>query len=131
MVNIIQTLTEDYSHFPEGQTYDIYAEDVIFEDPVNQFQGRKRYQEMISWMGRWFENLQLDLHAIEPLSETWIRSQWTLSWDITLLPWHPCCRVDGWTDFELNEAGLIQAHRDYWKCSRADVLKQVLIRRGS
>ena len=48
-MNLVKIIEEDYKRFPENQTYSIYAEDVRFKDPVYDFQGLKKYQEMIAF----------------------------------------------------------------------------------
>ncbi|MBE9033207.1 hypothetical protein IQ266_26070 [filamentous cyanobacterium LEGE 11480] len=44
-----------------------------------------------------------------------------------LLPWPPRIRISGWSELQLDAAGLICAHIDYWHCSKLDVLKQHLL----
>lgn len=121
--DLLAILREDYARFPENQTYSIYDPEVYFKDPVNEFRGLSRYQEMIGWMGRWFQDIRLDLHEIQQTGAQ-IRTEWTLSWSLPL-PWHPRLRIPGWTELHLNEAGLIGSHIDYWRCSRWEVLGQV------
>jgi len=36
-MDIIAILQQDYQRFPLDQTYDIYADNVYFQDPLNQF----------------------------------------------------------------------------------------------
>ncbi len=122
--DVIETLKQDYARFPQAQTYALYADDVYFKDPLNQFRGVRRYQEMIGSLQQWLPGMKLDLHEIRPQSATSLLSQWTLSWTVPL-PWHPRPRIDGWTVMELNEQGLIGSHVDGWKCTRWDVVKQV------
>ncbi len=121
-MEIIQILEQDYQRFPVNQTYDIYAEDVYFQDPLNKFHGIERYKQMIKFMGTWFLNVKMDLHAIYPVGDT-IKTEWTLSWN-TPLPWKPRIAISGWSELRLNSQGLIASHVDYWNCSRLDVLKQ-------
>ncbi|KYC36936.1 hypothetical protein WA1_45610 [Scytonema hofmannii PCC 7110] len=121
-MEIIQILQQDYQRFPVNQTYDIYAEDVYFQDPLNKFHGIERYKQMIKFMGTWFLNIKMDLHAIYPVGDI-IKTEWTLSWN-TPLPWKPRIAISGWSELGLNSQGLIASHVDYWKCSRLDVLKQ-------
>ena len=123
-MDILQILRDDYQHFPTNQTFSIYAEDVFFKDPLNQFRGLKRYQQTIAFIDRWFLKPKLDLHSIQQSGKQ-IETRWTLSWNVPL-PWQPRLSIDGWSELTLNAAGLIASHIDYWHCSRLDVLKQLL-----
>ena len=128
-MNIIQILKEDYQRFPRDQTYEIYAKDVYFKDPMTEFRGMKRYQAMIGFMSHWFQNIQMELHNIEQISDLpeplrdRIETRWTLSWT-TPLPWQPRITISGRSELMLNEQNLIISHIDYWDCSRWDVLRQ-------
>ena len=128
-MNIIEILKKDYQRFPRDQTYEIYAKDVYFKDPMTEFRGMKRYQAMIGFMSHWFQNIQMELHNIvqisdlpEPLRDR-IETRWTLSWT-TPLPWQPRITISGRSELMLNEQNLIISHIDYWDCSRWDVLRQ-------
>jgi hypothetical protein len=128
-MNIIEILQEDYQRFPRDQTYEIYAKEVYFKDPMTEFRGIKRYQAMIGFMTHWFQNIQMELHDIkqvteisEPLRDR-IETRWTLSWT-TPLPWQPRIAISGRSELMLNEQKLIISHIDYWDCSRWDVLQQ-------
>lgn len=125
-MEIVQILREDYQRFPLNQTYSIYAEDVYFQDPLNRFQGVERYREMISFLEHWFADLKMDLHDIQQTGDL-IKTEWTLSWR-SPLPWQPQIAISGWSELQLNSAGLIMSHIDYWRCSRWDVLRQHLWR---
>jgi len=128
-MNIIQILKEDYQRFPRDQTYEIYAKDVYFKDPMTEFRGIKRYQAMIGFMSHWFQNIQMELHNIEQISDRTeplrdrLETRWTLSWT-TPLPWQPRITISGRSELMLNEQNLIISHIDYWDCSRWDVLRQ-------
>ncbi len=121
--DLLAILRADYAHFPDNQTYSVYDSEVYFKDPVNEFRGLGRYQQMINWMGRWFQDIRLDLHEIQQTGNQ-IRTEWTLSWSLPL-PWHPRLQIPGWTEMQVNEAGLIGSHIDYWRCSRWEVLLQL------
>ncbi|QLE42423.1 DUF2358 domain-containing protein [Nostoc sp. C052] len=123
-MDIIEILKEDYQRFPVNQTYNIYAPDVYFQDPLNKFRGVKRYKEMINFIQTWFLNPKMDVHNIQRLGDT-IKTEWTLSWN-TPLPWKPRISIPGWSELGLNSDGLIVSHIDYWNCSRLDVVKQHL-----
>ena len=128
-MNIIEILQEDYQRFPRDQTYEIYAKEVYFKDPMTEFRGIKRYQAMIGFMTHWFQNIQMELHDIKQISDRTeplrdrIETRWTLSWT-TPLPWQPRIAISGRSELMLNEQNLIISHIDYWDCSRWDVLRQ-------
>lgn len=121
-MDILEIVKRDYRNFPEHQTYDAYAEDVYFKDPLNEFRGRDRYRQNIEFIGHWFRNVQLDLHAIERQGQL-VKTEWTLNWN-TPLPWSPRISIPGWTELTLDDDGKIASHIDYWNCSRWDVVKQ-------
>jgi len=121
-MDILEILKQDYQRFPANQTYSIYAKDVFFKDPLNQFRGIDRYQEMIAFIDSWFKAPKLELHKIERSGDT-IETKWTLSWT-TPLPWQPRIAIAGWSELKLNDEELIVSHIDYWHCSPFDVLKQ-------
>lgn len=128
MTDILQILTADYQRFPENQTFSIYAEDVYFKDPLNEFRGCDRYRQMIGFIRTWFQDVHMDVHQIQR-SGSQIRTDWTLRWTAPV-PWKPAMAIAGWSELSLNDQELIVAHIDYWHCSRLDVLKQLLIPAG-
>ena len=121
-MDIINILKEDYQHFPNNQTYQIYAEDVYFQDPLNQFRGVKRYQQMIGFINSFFQNINLELHNITQ-EEDKIKTEWTLSMT-SPLPWKPRLSIPGWSELKLNRDNLIISHIDYWHISRFNLLRQ-------
>ncbi|HIK44582.1 MAG TPA: DUF2358 domain-containing protein [Leptolyngbyaceae cyanobacterium M65_K2018_010] len=126
-MDLLEQIRLDYQHFPDQQSYHLYAEDVYFKDPLNEFRGVQRYQAMIGFIGRWFRDIDLQLHRIEYLPPRRIRTQWTLNW-VAPLPWRPPMSIPGHSDLELGEEGKIIAHIDYWDCSRLAVLKQLFLK---
>ncbi|NJM97554.1 MAG: DUF2358 domain-containing protein [Phormidesmis sp. RL_2_1] len=124
-MTIIDQLKQDYARFPQHQTYSLYAEDVQFKDPLNQFQGVDRYRRMIDFLARFFKHIHMDLHAIEQPSPALITTRWTLHMNAPL-PWAPRLSITGRSELKLNEKGLISSHLDNWNCSRFSVLMQVL-----
>lgn len=121
-MSIVEQLKADYARFPKDQSYDLYAEEVYFKDPMNEFRGCDRYRQMIGFIDQWFQQPQMDLHDITQTGQQ-IRTDWTLSWT-TPLPWQPRVAIPGWSELTLNEAGLIASHVDYWRCSKWDVVRQ-------
>ncbi|MDJ0691247.1 MAG: DUF2358 domain-containing protein [Xenococcaceae cyanobacterium MO_188.B32] len=121
-MDIIEIVKKDYQHFPNNQTYQIYAEDVYFQDPLNQFRGVKRYQQMIGFINSFFQNINLELHNITR-EEDKIKTEWTLSMT-SPLPWKPRLSIPGWSELKLNRDNLIISHIDYWHISRFSLLRQ-------
>jgi hypothetical protein len=123
-MDLLEQIRLDYQHFPDQQSYHLYAEDVYFKDPLNEFRGIKRYQEMIGFIGRWFREIDLQLHQIEYSSPSQICTRWTLKW-VAPLPWQPAMSIPGRSELNIGEDGKIISHIDYWDCSRWAVLKQL------
>ena len=121
-MSIIETIEADYQKFPASQSYDIYAENVYFKDPLTEFKGIKRYQSMIDFISTWFQDINLELHSIKQTDNT-IHTEWTLNWT-TPLPWRPRISIPGWSELKINTDQKIISHIDYWHCSRWEVLKQ-------
>jgi hypothetical protein len=123
-MNILEILKDDYQQFPLNQTYSIYADNVYFKDPLNEFRGLDRYKQMIRFIRTWFRDIKMDLHDIRRVEDT-IYTEWTLNWT-TPVPWQPRIAIPGRSELKLNEKNLIVSHIDYWHCSRLDVIKQHL-----
>lgn len=121
-MDILEILQQDYAQFPIDQNYDIYAEDVYFQDPLNRFRGLQRYRQTIEFIRKWFKFPRLELAEIDRC-DSLITTRWTLSWN-TPLPWHPRIEISGRSELLLNEHDLIISHIDYWDCSPFDVFKQ-------
>ncbi len=121
-MDLLTALRQDYDRFPQDQTYSLYAEDVFFKDPMTEFRGVKKYQEMIGLIDRFFKSPTLDLHDIQQ-TDNQIRTDWTLSWT-TPLPWKPRISISGWSELTLDDDGLINQHLDYWHCKPWNVLQQ-------
>lgn len=121
-IDLVAIIKQDYQQFPNDQTYSIYAEDVYFEDPLNKFQGIARYQKMIGFLGRFFGNIDLELHNITQ-DKNIIKTEWTLKMT-SPLPWKPRLAIPGWSELEINHDNLIIAHRDFWHIAPIKVLLQ-------
>ena len=121
-MDVIDILKKDYKNFPKCQSFEIYADDVCFSDPLNSFKGVGRYQKMINFMDSFFSDMNLELHAIEQEGQL-ISTEWTLTM-ASPLPWKPVIKISGSSELELNNDFLITFHRDYWKISPWQVLVQ-------
>ncbi len=122
-MNIVEILQQDYAKFPIDQNYDIYAEDVYFQDPLTRFRGLARYRQTIAFIQKWFKAPRLELVQIDRIDRL-ITTRWALSWN-TPLPWYPRIEITGRSEMLLDDhRELIISHIDYWDCSPFDVLKQ-------
>ncbi len=121
---ILSQLREDYGRFPLNQKYHLYAKDVYFKDPLTSFRGVERYEKMIGFMQSWFRDIHLDLHDLQQKGSQ-IESRWTLSW-IALVPWRAKMAISGRSELQIDSAGLIISHIDYWDCSVWSVFLQLI-----
>lgn len=119
---IIDILKKDYENFPKFQSFEIYADDVCFSDPLNSFKGVNRYQKMIKFMDSFFSDINLELHGIEQEKQV-IKTEWTLTMS-SPLPWKPVLKISGSSELVLNNDLLIVSHCDYWQTSPWQVLAQ-------
>jgi len=122
-MTILERLQDDYDRFPENQSFDLYAEDVYFQDPLNKFRGVAKYREMIGFIQKWFINTHMEVHGIEQ-QDNEILTRWTLYWQAPF-PWKPQMAITGRSELKLDDAGLVCSHIDYWDCSRFSVFKQL------
>ncbi|MGK7899702.1 MAG: DUF2358 domain-containing protein, partial [Xenococcus sp. (in: cyanobacteria)] len=118
----VKIIQQDYQNFPQEQTYSIYSQDVYFEDPLNKFQGIERYQKMIGFLGRFFHNIDLELHNIAQENNI-IKTEWTLKMT-SPLPWKPRLTIPGRSELTINQDNLIVSHRDFWNIAPIKVLLQ-------
>lgn len=121
-MDVLKVLKGDYQQFPENQTYSIYAEDVYFKDPLNEFRGVDRYKQNINLIATWFEDIELEVRDLHQVEDT-IESEWTLYMN-SPLPWKPRLAIPGTSELKLNSDNLIISHIDYWDISPFDVIKQ-------
>jgi Uncharacterized conserved protein (DUF2358) len=122
-MDILEIIKQDYQRFPRQQTYSVYAPDVYFKDPLNEFKGIDRYRKMIGFLEGFFRDVVLDLHDIQQNNDM-IKTEWTLNMTPPL-PWKPRISIPGWTELQLNSDRQITSHIDRWHISPLNVLGQV------
>jgi hypothetical protein len=120
--DLVEILREDYARFPDNQTFEIYADNVYFKDPLNEFNGIKKYQAMIGFLGSFFNNVEMEVHNLEREREL-IKIEWTLNMT-SPLPWKPRLSIPGWSELKVNDENMISSHIDYWHISPWKVLRQ-------
>ena len=126
--NIVNTLKEELpTLFERDLSYDIYTEDIFFQDPVNTFKGKFNYR-IVFWTLRFhgqlfFTELYFDLHDVQPTEPDIIVANWTVR-GILRLPWKPTLFFNGYSTYKLNQNEVIYEHIDTWDRKPMDILKQ-------
>ena len=126
----IATLKEDLpTLFEKDISYDIYRKDILFKDPVNQFKWKFNYR-IIFWTLRFhgqlfFTELYFDLHDVEQVAPDMILANWTVRGRLRL-PWKADLFFNGYSNYKLDENGLIYEHIDTWDREPKAILKQFL-----
>ena len=121
---VIERLQEDYQRFPEDQSYDLYASEVYFKDPMNEFRGVGQYRRMIGFIQSWFRQIEMELHDISKKDAAAIETRWTLHLTVPL-PWQPRLSIPGKSELQIDQSGLIVSHVDYWNLPRWRVAMQL------
>jgi Uncharacterized conserved protein (DUF2358) len=130
---VIQTLKEDLpTLFEKDISYDIYTQDIFFQDPVNKFKGKRNYH-IIFWTLRFhaqlfFTKIFFDLHEVEQSNEDIIIAKWTVR-GILRVPWKAKIFFNGYSTYKLNQDCLIYEHIDTWDRKPSEILRQ-FIRKG-
>ncbi|MBD1901695.1 DUF2358 domain-containing protein [Trichocoleus sp. DQ-A3] len=132
---VVETLKNDLPMlFERDISYDIYTQDIYFEDPVNKFKWKFNYR-IIFWTLRFhaqlfFTEIFFDLHDVEQTDEDTIRANWTVRGVLRLL-WKPRLFFNGYSTYKLNKDGLIYNHIDTWDRKPSEILKQFLKKGGN
>lgn len=124
----IETLKKDLpTLFKTDISYDIYTQDIYFQDPVNHFKGKFNYR-IIFWTLRFhaqlfFTEIYFDLHDVNQIEEDTIKATWTVRGTLRL-PWKAHIFFNGDSTYKLNQEGLIYNHLDTWDRKPSEILKQ-------
>lgn len=130
---VIKTLKQDLpTLFERDITYDIYTQDIYFEDPVNKFKWKFNYR-IIFWTLRFhakifFTHIYFDLHDVAQTTEDIIIANWTVR-GVLRVPWKARIFFNGYSTYKLNQNGLIYEHIDTWDRPPGEILRQ-FIRQG-
>eukprot|EP00475_Leptophrys_vorax_P038470 TRINITY_DN67960_c0_g1_i1.p1 TRINITY_DN67960_c0_g1~~TRINITY_DN67960_c0_g1_i1.p1 ORF type:complete len:422 (-),score=7.93 TRINITY_DN67960_c0_g1_i1:158-1282(-) len=111
----IRTLREELpTMFYREMTYDIYRDDITFQDPMNTFRGMKNYRliyKALRFHGKiFFKALWLDVQRVWQPNERTIQIRWSVR-GIPRLPWESQGRFDGTSEYKLDSSGKIYAHK--------------------
>lgn len=115
---IIETLKQDLpTLFEKDISYDIYTQDISFQDPVNKFKGKLSYR-IIFWTLRFhaqlfFIKIFFDLHEVSQSDKDTILAKWTVR-GILRVPWKAKLYFNGYSTYRLDKNALIYDHTDTW-----------------
>jgi hypothetical protein len=113
--------------FEKDISYDIYTDDILFEDPVNKFKWKFNYR-IIFWTlrfhaGLFFTDIHFDLHDVYQSNEHTIFAKWTVRGTLRV-PWKAKIFFKGHSNYKLNQDGLIYEHIDTWDRKPSEILRQ-------
>lgn len=127
---VVETLKQDLpTLFEQDISYDIYTNDIYFQDPVNKFKGKINYR-IIFWTLRFharlfFTQIYFDLHDVRMAEGESILANWTVR-GVLRVPWKAGVFFNGYSTYKLNKDGLIYEHIDTWDRKPTEILKQFL-----
>uniref|UniRef100_A0A7S4U6Q7 Uncharacterized protein n=1 Tax=Guillardia theta TaxID=55529 RepID=A0A7S4U6Q7_GUITH len=104
----------DLSYEPK---WDLYDKKVAFRDPLNKFEGIKKYQDNIQMLkdSPLFTDGKMDLHQVEVVDPNTVITRWTLGMTFKAFPWRPRLEFTGSTKYVLDaDSGLVVEHIDEW-----------------
>ena len=131
---MVETLKEDLpTLFEKDISYNIYTQDIYFQDPVNKFKGKTNYR-IIFWTLRFhgqlfFTKIYFELHEVYQTASDTIRANWTVR-GILRVPWKARVFFNGYSTYKLNKDGLIYQHIDTWDRKPGEILKQFVQKGG-
>ncbi len=134
LIRVIETLKQDLpTLFQKDISYDIYTQDIYFQDPVNKFKGKVNYR-IIFWTLRFhaqlfFTKIYFDLHDVEQSDEETILAKWTVR-GILRVPWKAKVFFNGYSTYKLNQDVLIYEHLDTWDRKPSEILQQFFRKGG-
>lgn len=125
---VIKTLQEDLpTLFKQDISYDIYTQDIYFQDPVNKFKWKFNYR-IIFWTLRFharlfFREIYFDLHEVTQPAQDTVLAKWTVR-GVLRVPWKAGLFFNGYSTYKLNQDSLIYEHIDTWDRQPGEILKQ-------
>ena len=113
--------------FEKDISYDIYTGDILFKDPISKFKWKFNYR-IIFWTlrfhaGLFFTDIHFDLHDVSELDENTILANWTVRGTLRV-PWKAQIFFNGYSNYKLNQDGLIYEHIDTWDRKPSEILRQ-------
>ncbi|BAZ52071.1 hypothetical protein NIES4103_47300 [Nostoc sp. NIES-4103] len=132
---VIQTLKQDLpTLFEKDISYDIYTQDIYFQDPVNKFKWKFNYR-IIFWTLRFharlfFSQIYFDLHEVYQSAEDTIIAKWTVR-GVLRVPWKAKIFFNGYSTYKFNQDNLIYEHIDTWDRKPGEILRQFFPKGGN
>ncbi|KAJ6794248.1 uncharacterized protein M6B38_148550 [Iris pallida] len=111
----IRTLREEFPDvFVKEPSFDIYRDDIVFEDPFNTFMGIRNYKR-IFWSLRFvgnifFKAVWVDIVSVWQPVKNVVLIRWIVH-GIPRVPWEVRGRFDGISEYKLDKKGKIYGHR--------------------
>eukprot|EP00960_Hanusia_phi_P064333 765766-Hanusia_phi.AAC.2 len=111
--------TEDWS---------LYAPNIQFSDPIQSLGGLEQYKKSLRLLkdSPFSSNVLFETHDVSVSGKGMVRSRWTLSSDVKILPWQPRIVFTGISEYQLNEEGKVCKHVDYVSSSLSCMLINLL-----
>ena len=125
---VITTLKQDLpTLFAQDISYDIYTEDIYFQDPISKFKYKFNYR-IIFWTLRFhaklfFTQIHFDLHAVNQSTTDTILAKWTVR-GVLRVPWKAQLFFNGYSTYKFNSHYLIYEHIDTWDRQPGEILQQ-------
>jgi hypothetical protein len=96
--------------------WDLYAEDVLFKDPLNKFKGIQKYKDNIQMLkdSPLFTGGKMTLHEVNIVNPQRVDTRWTLAMTFKPFPWQPRLEFTGTTQYIMGADGLVVEHLDQW-----------------
>jgi limonene-1,2-epoxide hydrolase len=98
-----------------------YADDMMFQDPMQKIYGLAPFREMNVRLLNKFAEMKIEM--LES-AQTGSNIMFTFAMDLRPTRRAPLLRVEGMTHVRLNQQGKIELHRDYWDV--ADTLIELI-----
>jgi steroid Delta-isomerase len=96
----------------------LYADDAHFVDPFNDVRGRSEVQAIFAHMFKQVGEPSFTVTRVIDGGKDSNGNDVFMRWDFTFIARDKSQHIHGATHFELNDAGLITLHRDYWDAAQ-------------
>ncbi len=131
---VMETLKQDLpTLFEKDISYNIYTQDIYFQDPVNKFKGKLSYRIIFLTLRfhaqLFFTKIFFDLHEVSKTDKDIILAKWTVR-GILRVPWKAKLYFNGYSTYKLNQNAVIYEHIDTWDRKPGEILQQFFRKGG-